>query len=115
LAISTSAGYCGWSSNWYRVAAAAALHQLVRDAGQVNADAAAEHDVGVLERDGRDMRAVQPGQRLLGWGQLRGVADPPQVGGQVQLPGSPFVELVGGHRLSLPRPAYRDQSAGLSQ
>ena len=46
------------------VAAAAIDDHLSDDAVEIDADAAAEQDVHVLERDARDVRAGQTGQRL---------------------------------------------------
>jgi len=46
------------------VAAAPRVHQLGLDGVEIHLDAAAEHDVEVLERDRRQVRAMQRRQRL---------------------------------------------------
>ncbi|GLW11156.1 hypothetical protein Misp01_62840 [Microtetraspora sp. NBRC 13810] len=66
------------------VAAAPPSGQLGDQRGRVEADAHAEHDVEVLERDRGHVPRVQPAQRLHGGAQRAVVADPPEIGQEVE-------------------------------
>ena len=81
------------------VAAAAAEDDLLLDRLQVDGDPAAQEDVEVLEPDRAQMRAVQRRQRRLGRVARAGVADPGQVGIEVQLGDGPVIHGPFGRKI----------------
>src|SRR6185436_11574755 len=66
------------------VAAAAGDHHLGHDAVEIDADAAAEQDVHVLEGNARDVRARQPGQCVEGGLERTLPPDASQVGVEIE-------------------------------
>jgi hypothetical protein len=80
------------------VAAALAVDELGLDRLQVHPDAAAEHQVQVLERDRRQVGLVQRGERRLRRLHWPVVAEPSQVGVQVELADGPLVRCCFWHR-----------------
>src|SRR5699024_3746844 len=72
------------------VSASEAGDELGLDAVEVYGDAAAQHQIEVLERDRAHMRPVQGGQGLPGGLEPTGVSDAFQVGGQVEAVDLPF-------------------------
>ena len=78
------------------VAAPVRVDELGLDRVEVHADAAAEHQVQVLERDGRQVRAVQRRESGVRRVERAVVPDAPQVGVEVKVADGP---LVGRRRL----------------
>jgi hypothetical protein len=76
------------------VAAAPPPDELALDAVDVDRDAAAEHDVDVLERDRREVGAVQRRERPEGRRGVAVVRDATQIGVEVEPLDVPLVRLV---------------------
>jgi hypothetical protein len=81
------------------VAAAAAEDDLVLDRLEVDRDPAAQEDVEVLKPNRTQVRAVERRQRCLGRVARAGVADPGQVGLEVQRGDGPVIQGPFGGKI----------------